>query len=214
MSRKTRPPIFIAFVLVLFSHSEAAENDGKAPAVDTAILTLMLSADAKVIIDGRDYGTQRHFTFSPLKRDKRYKVEVSVIFANEKRVTRSVYLEGGWNTELPIQSPGSAGPLPFVQIGQVGPALRASYHPNGNLAIVSGIPKEVLWDLRSGRQLKTFHTGTKFTFHPDGHRVAFFLPRESSSSLEGIIHLQNFETEEMVQIIRVVGGNYGIRRVN
>lgn len=198
MCHQRRIPFSMLLVPSLCPYAWAVASDEKPATEDTAVLTLVTEQHATVSIDGRDYATQRRFSFSRLKPGKRYRTNVAIAWDDGTTVQRRVYLMAGWKIVLPQFHGHGDSPEPYVQRGHFGDVTRVSFSPSGNRVIVEGIEgaqgvarsEAILWDLGIGKQLSTFR-GYHFAFHPDGDKIAYLISK-------GTIVLQALKTGERI----------------
>jgi WD40 repeat protein len=145
-------------------------------ATDVAVLELDLPSGAKVVLNGKDYGTRRHFRYPGWKPGERYFFDLRVQFPDGKEEKRTMILQGGWLVRLPLLAPESSGPELFLQTGHTSSVYAVAFSPDGEHVLTGSVDRTaILWDVRTGQSLRAFqgHTGDVFSvmFSQDGKRI-------------------------------------------
>ena len=132
----------------------ARASDEPALPNDACILELHLPPTATAAVDGRDYGNKRRLEFSPLHPGQIYSSRLTVTFADGKKDTRDLLLKGGWNVPLALTAQNNVGPELIVQTAAHGSLFALS--PRGEYLATSDGKTVALWEVETGRKLRTF----------------------------------------------------------
>lgn len=123
---------------------------------DTCIVELQLPPGAKVTVDGRDYGEKRQLKFGGLNRGQIYRSQAKIILPDGARTNRSLVLKGGWHVVCPLRPIGSPHPELVLQAVQSKSPERIVPSGDGRHALVRAGSAVILWDMATGRQLRTY----------------------------------------------------------
>jgi WD40 repeat protein len=153
------------------------------PAADTGVLDVTLPAGAEVTVNGTSYGAERHFEMKPLQSDRLYPYDVVARFRGGATMERRVLIKGGWSVRL-TPPPSASGREVVLQTGHntVGGSVNVvTFSPNGRYVLTHAWSGPlILWDARSGQQLRSFDVPTvsvyrnglgdvkSIAFSPDG----------------------------------------------
>ena len=139
---------------------------------DTCIVDLHLPAGARTAVDGSNYGINRRLEFSPLKPGEIYKTDFKITLTDSAEILRTVLLKGGWRINLALPT-STDQPELVLQTGQQYSGSQAAISPSGRYILTASSGKAILWDLATGRQLRTYATESAnyVAFSPDGQRV-------------------------------------------
>ena len=139
---------------------------------DTCIVDLHLPAGARTTVDGTTYGVNRRLEFSPLKPGEIYKTDFKITLTDSAEILRTVLLKGGWHINLALPT-STDQPELVLQTGQQYSGSQAAISPSGRYILTASSGKAILWDLATGRQLRTYATESAnyVAFSPDGQRV-------------------------------------------
>jgi len=167
----------ILLVLTLWHRalwSAEAELEKPVPA-DTCVVELNLPPGATISVDGRDYATQRRFTFSPLKPGRLVSTKFVAKFANGETEERVIWLDPGQRLRAALRPNDKRLPELYIQSGHAGGAFRSAFSRDGKYLVTSNGPTAILWDVATGRSLRTYSGFNEdiqgFGFDVDGKRI-------------------------------------------
>lgn len=161
-SERTARATFLLVTLVLLfapSHARAATEDTiyKDVPGDTCILELNLPDDARVTIDGHDYGAGRRLEFRKLVSGKRYTSIVQVDFQSGETEEFRVFIEGGRVVRLAASGSSKRRPGLVLQHGHAGGMLCGALSRDGRQLITGGLDHTaILWDVPSRTKLRVY----------------------------------------------------------
>ena len=176
----------LAFCLAAVGVGPAPAQLPTAPS-DSAILDLKIveAAGAKVFVDNVPKTTTR--ISLPCRPGSLYKHAVKVVFPDGTTIERRVFLRGGWNVTLPIVRDSTPRPELVIQTGHADAVTGLACSSDGKYLATagSGDRRVVLWDLESGRELRSYAGYDAWTwcvaFSPDSTRLAIGLDDGSVS---------------------------------
>jgi WD40 repeat protein len=120
----------------------------------TGVLDVKAPAGATITINGTDYGTERHFEMRPLDEQWLYPYDLAIRFEGGKTVERNILLKGGWNVRLALSPAESSRPELVLQT--TNPFGPLALSPDSRYLLTRGANGAILWDAKTGRQLRTF----------------------------------------------------------
>lgn len=162
MVRPGRIGMVIGIVMILMILAAAtlgqASDDSLIVASDAAIVELELPDGATVEIEGRPLGEKRRFKFAGLDPGRPQPRQLRVTFPDGRTVQRLLLVEGGRQIKLALQHPAAKVPEVFLQSGHSSYLTAAVFSSDGRYAATGGDDgRAIVWDVQSGRQLRTFH---------------------------------------------------------
>ena len=143
---------------------------------DTCILEVIAPEDVTITIDGHDFGTKREFTFDELEPGYTYASTLSARFADGSSSERDLLIRAGWHARLSLQSSDTSCPQLLAQTSRFWDKAYALSPDHRYLAIASNTGTTSLWDVGTGRYLRTYEAPRgrqpqKLTFTPDGQQL-------------------------------------------
>jgi WD40 repeat protein/uncharacterized caspase-like protein len=156
--------------------TQGGTDEGAPPAADRAVIVIDVPAGGRAFIDGADCGSQKRFTYGPLRPGAMQKHEVRIVSAAGEEVVRSVHLRGGWLVHLYAVAPAADRPELVVQLGHAQDIHAVALSRDGKMMLTGGEDHvALLWEIDSGKQLRAFrgHTNAVLAvaFSPDGKYV-------------------------------------------
>lgn len=134
--------------------TEAADH--QPVSADGCVVELTLPKNTTVTVDRRDEGTKRTFTFRPLKPGSWTAKKFLVKFPGGKTEERQVWLAPGRNLKLALSPPNPNHPELVPQTGHNNPPNYSVVSKDGHFLLTATGPQAILWDVATGRQLRTF----------------------------------------------------------
>jgi uncharacterized protein (TIGR03000 family) len=99
-----RPLVGLGLAVILTLPAPVRSADGEAErrvTADTAVLEVLVPADATVSIDGKDRGRQRRFPFRPFPPGRQFSYDVRVRFKDGGVAERTVLLRAAGTSACP-----------------------------------------------------------------------------------------------------------------
>lgn len=156
--------------------------DQAIPPTDTGIIDLEIPKGATATVSGREYSASRALEFKPFAPGASAKYDFTVRLSNGRSVMRSVLLMGGRRVRLAVtDEPAGARPELVLQTGHTNRIAAIAYSPDGTRFLTGGDDSQaILWDVSTGRVLRTFEgpAAGKYSsgvfsvkFFPDNRRI-------------------------------------------
>ena len=191
-SLRVRCRVCVLATLLVPGLISAQSAGAPTPAADTAVVEFHVPAGATIRMGDQDYPAQKNAVFTPLEPGKIYQQVVEVRLADGTRRERSLLLRGGWHIRLVVPPPNTVRPEVVIQTGHAAPVFALAFSPDGrHLLSGSGDNSAILWDARTGRQLRRFagfqNAVMSVGFSPDGQRVLL-------ASLDGSVTILDSKT--------------------
>ena len=168
----------VVMSMALVATARVGANDDVTELVpeDTCIVELTLPEGATVTVDGEDCGTRRRFVYEPLTPGEFYQHEFVVRYPSGKESKHNLLLEGGRRVRLAKRDPAGRIPELVVQAGHGSAICSVAFSPDGRNILTGSLDNTtILWDAKTGRELRTFEGGSdwiKFVaFSPDGRTI-------------------------------------------
>ena len=156
MSRGTFGVILALVMTALANPASGQSLTDKPVSADTCVVELNLLTGATVTVDGRDYGTKRQFTFAPLKPGRLVETKFVAKYPTGESEERTIYLDPGQHLRATLQRPDKSRPELYIQSGHSGGAGRSAFSRDGKFLITSDGPVAILWEVATGRALRTY----------------------------------------------------------
>ena len=157
--------------------SGATANASRAVAKpDACVVEFRLPAAATVTIDGQDYGRKRQLVYQPLEPGKTYASKAEIRYPGGQSESHTLLLEGGRTVRLLSAGPKIAQTGIEIQSKQTSSITAFAFSPDRRMLAISGFRNPVtLWDLATGRRLRTFRghrdAADQIVFSPDGRML-------------------------------------------
>ncbi|MEQ8791513.1 MAG: caspase family protein [Pirellulaceae bacterium] len=186
---------------ILCLSSRLSADDASAVPADTCILEINTLPNARLIVDGKDYGSKRELTYRRLKPKTRYRINVQVNFPGTTSKPWYAYIVGGHRIVLAVMPESATNPEVVLQTGHQSEITAMAVSNDGRLIVTGGEDHNViLWDAVTGAQIRTLHRlkmgVTSVDISPDGELVA--------GASYGQVNIWETRTGEHVQTIEYV----------
>ena len=154
-----------AFALSCFPTARGHAEVGPSLPSDHCILRLQLPQEARVELDGRDFDTQREFTFENLTLGTTYQAQLLVTFSGGGKQHRTILVQGGQRVSLTLRPPTTTAPALVVQTSRLKDHC-AAISADGRWMVFGGDGNASLWEVETGRRLRTFWFPEKIGVYP------------------------------------------------
>ncbi len=181
------------------------------PDKDSCVMQLKVPAGSTVVIDGRDYGNRRDFTFAYLSPDTSAQVHLEVRFPGGGRREQEIRLTPGRVLRLTFAEP-SAGPDYVLPVGHQTWATAHAYSPNGRWMLTGSHGGATLWDLADGRILRSFVVPAVGIAFQGNDRIVTAGPKFGVNSMSTgcQITIWNLVTGQQIRRVQIPIGTYGM----
>jgi WD40 repeat protein len=140
-------------MLLCASFASAAES----VAPDASVLELKLPKGTTITVDGREYATSRVLTYRPLKAGLVTPTKIAIKLPDGTIDKREIWLEPGKRFTLTMAELDANRPKLALQAGHPNDSVTcAAFSSDGKHLLTAAENRVILWDVETGRQLRTY----------------------------------------------------------